>query len=645
MLANFDLANGEPDPQALLQQNALIECVYNDDQAAAQQIVNLLGSGSVVAWQFQPQSWPPSYTLLRQGTNLYLCIAGTVNAQQWYGNVVGSFGGPYGSYACFAHSFFLDASNTLWEQLLPSLPADWRACNWYVSGHSYGAAAGFLVALKILQTVPAIFVQYLGFAEPKTLTSGYNGPLPNPRFCISTIGDAVPMVPPRYSLPSAQTAANALYYGIPLDWTHYESIYFVSSSGILSSGSNSDLYGPPNPVILGSTFTVHYACYYLRSCTAYWRSTGDMGQTSQVAAIGATVCAGGTVQVQAVNVPSLATVSIPQQNEQIYLQLPTIPLNQTNLATVETVSGVIDLQTSGNPIFRGETEDSMASPATKLTFYFHDNLGGFTDTWYSLTSPAFVFTAAQLVLYIRYRLRISGAQTTFDKCRVSLLSSPRQTATFFPNDFPSGEPMTGQFTLSGGPPVDQSDAPFTAVMINKLSTSTMGRWMMRGSPDEVAVLGGQLLTTSNFVYGIQQMYTRAISPLGLGWAAIQPGLPNYQNLLSAVIQEDGTVIFTVAGNLFTAPFNTVRVQARIRRLIDPSWLNGGITVTPLSATTCRSIRQTPVVAFVPGDGQMWIPNRTLFIPCTGLNAESVRSRKAGRPFGLYRGRQKGRVPV
>jgi hypothetical protein len=288
----------------------------------------------------------------------------------------------------------------------------------------------------------------------------------------------------------------------------------------------------------------------------------------------------------------------------------------------------------------------MAAPGSKIVFSFHDNLGGITDTWYTLTNPASSVPFATLANYVQYRLGISGAQTVFDKIRVSTIGAARQTSVYFPSQLPAGSATSGFFAFRTGArrTIDQSDAPFTAILMNKLSGTTSGRIFFRGGPDELSVLGGMLLSSAEWTMAFNN-YVNAVMANAFGWVAVQAPVNGPQNILSAVAQPDGTILFTLAGPLFVAPFNSVRAQVRVRRCTSPSWLNGGLTVTPLTATTCLSIRQTPVVGFQPGQAQMYVPNRSLFLQTTAMNCEEIRSRKAGRPFGLFRGRSKARVPV
>lgn len=287
------------------------------------------------------------------------------------------------------------------------------------------------------------------------------------------------------------------------------------------------------------------------------------------------------------------------------------------------------------------------APVTKFVFSFHDNLGGITDTWFStVATPAQGTPPPYLAAYVTARLGLSGAQTQFDKVRVSTLGAPRNTRVWFPNNMGLPNPPVGTFSLSTRAGVDQSDAPFLAIMMNKLSGTTSGRWFFRGSPDELAILGGQLFNTSAFTDAVAALKT-AIIGAAFGWAAVNPAVipPTAITAIAPNPGGDGTQVITLAGTPLTGLTVGTRMQVRIRRVTIPSWLNGGLTVTVASNNTVQTIRQTPVVQFISGQGQMTFPNRTLFIALTDLQPESVRERKAGRPFGLWRGRGKGRVPV
>ena len=479
-LAPFLTNAGSPNPPALMEQMGLVQCIYRQNPVAYDQILAAVAGGLRTLFVADLNVWPPSYAICQDGNNYFVHIAGTCNIEQWWGNVTGAFRGPYLGQPLIAHQFFLSAWINIATSIRDALGDNWQSGSLSFVGHSLGAAVALFGALEYANNFPALAVRFLGFATPKIMTAGYTGAPPIPCITVATSGDAVPNTPPTNHFLSIG-ALGATFWGIPSRWTHYESLYRTDSFGEITALPVGGFDYFPSLVELAQTATVHLPTYYsAQQCSTYvLNGTANPGD-DMVFRILYALNNGTWQQNQNVQMVAPGGVDLPLQNEHVFLQPPTLPLTPGNVAEINTVIGEFVFAENASAILAGET--TMANAAVKIVFTFADNLGAFSDTWYMPTGPATTFNPSLLQTYVVKRLALSGMQTSFQKVRVSTIGTPRQARSYFPSDF-SLTPATvvGSYRNPSGDPTLPTDAPFTAIMVNKISTSTIGRWFLAES--------------------------------------------------------------------------------------------------------------------------------------------------------------------
>src|SRR5262245_28714426 len=94
-LASFQGADGRPNPTALVQTSALLECLQYDRRASAQQLLSMLGTAQIVAWVYDITVPTPNVCVISDAECLYVVMTGTDTADQWTGQILGATGEPY----------------------------------------------------------------------------------------------------------------------------------------------------------------------------------------------------------------------------------------------------------------------------------------------------------------------------------------------------------------------------------------------------------------------------------------------------------------------------------------------------------------------------------------------------------------------
>jgi hypothetical protein len=657
-LQDFSFPDGSINTLALLEQQCFVQSLYTNSISVCQTLLDNSGGGSVLASAFQPDSWPPSWVLSRQGNTLIVNIAGTTNAQQWAGDVIGVFAvaNPFGGGR--AHSFFLAAFINLLSAMRPSFPADVATCSWKITGHSYGGAVAFLFSLFALQTFPGVSVQYFGDAAPKALTTGYEGPLPGPGFVIQNGADIFPSVPPNSVLSSITAVVPVVQFAVPWNWTHYLPGVYLQQNGAVTAENPVKTDQPINPTTLTDTANSHYLTSYLVSTSQAVSTFTNSPYARSVQTIAATLIAAPNRQITVTNCGALATVNTAIQNVQTFLGQPGSPLTNSNLPSL--VSGTVTLSgvARSNVIFTAQIGGNPM--AVKLTFFYTVNNAGFSEVFYS-TVPGVpsAFTPAMAIQYLYPRLQISGFDTQIQYLRVAQVGSPRNVTVYPQNAFliskagPGGlaTPFGGAAGYTGEDA--RSDFGGTALLIRKVCNSPSNpqtgysRFFFRGQPDAVVEEGGTFMPNATWSAAFV-FYAAAVNALSFSWKA-SAGLQNPPSpfITAAVQNGDGTVTYTLSAALFTGPQVAAgaKLAVRVTGQVQPAYINGAYTVVVLTATTCRTLRPLPLVNFLaaPPTGRMLLNTTPNYNVINSMIVEKVVKRGPGRPFGLYRGRSKNKL--
>lgn len=225
-----------PNGEALLEQCAGLVCLYWGDQLGLQSLLNLCGGGEILYFFFDPDNPIPCIAFARQGTHYYVWVAGTVNVDQWIGNVAGCLTPrPYAD-GILVHSFFW----LLAQQLLVGgdshLPASAPGIRFTVTGHSLGGAVAQILCIELGNRYGVDNVELLTFGQPKCFTAGLSGGDLWPTYIrVRVPNDPVPMVPPdqvlSFFLSSLVPSATQ---SVAFEWLHYGTGYQLGSGPTLT---------------------------------------------------------------------------------------------------------------------------------------------------------------------------------------------------------------------------------------------------------------------------------------------------------------------------------------------------------------------------------------------------------------------------
>lgn len=653
------LADGTPNPSAALELVTLVAACYWNQPAAVAAELAQLGGGEILGFSFTAITWPPSWTVVRSGNTIAFCFAGTDTVAHIFGDTTGAWGTPYRGGPVQAHTFFLSSWNALKATITALLPADVNQCDLIFTGHSMGAAELFLAALDFVQSGKGKTVSVLTFSPAKCLTEGFAGPFPTSAVFIAPLDDCVPFLPPYNGISAVVGPAVDYIFGIPVGWTHYENGFVFDGSAGYASQPAEFWNTWPSPSTVYATGTTHTTFFQgnLIATVAFGIGLDEAHREIRNILIGIFQ----SPRPPAVFFPPnpAAFLDFVFQNNAVFFQTVPPALTTINAGAVNTVAGNITQAASlaAAPIFSSLTPEggTMAyAGAAKITFFFTDLLGGFSESWYVAAGPGGI-NAGVLAGYLNLRMVISGQQTTFLYARVSLVASPRVVAVYYPADIPDLVSTTGS---AGAPrrtntPIS-SDISNTSILIRRTNGSIYSFWFLRGIPDDVVENGGVYTPAGawNYTNLLNAIFTW-LQGNGWGFVGRTPASQAILPLASIAINANtGTATFTVGGAVgfpMGSPLNPAltpyqyRLPVRLRRLAQPRQANGVYTVTVISQTQCVTLDQFPYSGFATTGVEQLVYNVPQVIVPNKYTVEKATTRKAGRPFGLRAGRQRSRL--
>jgi len=257
--------------RAAREQAALIGCLYGNRTDLRDQILALDGGTAVVfASQFNPNGFPPSWWMIRQGNVMFIVNAGTTNSTQWARHLSGILGEVQPSYPnSIVHPGFYDAGVTLnFSAMQVFLGPFIEDFVYSISGHSFGGGTGHLIARAVVNRVGSHRVQLMTFGEPRVFATVNPVPdAPSVHWRFDKEADIVTSLPPvckRYSLLTLvlrkfsqwpppkltgklggpQDTVSPTEPGLPAPWQHFGRQAWVWSNGQLQLEGESR---PPRP--------------------------------------------------------------------------------------------------------------------------------------------------------------------------------------------------------------------------------------------------------------------------------------------------------------------------------------------------------------------------------------------------------------
>lgn len=631
---------GVPTWDALLEQFTMLQTLVYNQAVLRDQLLGVVGGGSVLLWDWHNTTWLPSLAIVRQANTIYVYISGTENLTQAFGDVNGIYATDYGSFGCKVHTFFRNAWLAQRALIVPRLPSDWRDCNFVFVGHSLGAAVCSLGAFEWKQENPTMTVDSFCCAMPKQLTRGYNGPLPDSNSFIASRLDLVPLVPSNGLISAVFGPVNSWLRTIPIDWVHYAKGYYLDTTPAPGLIPDADLDRNANPSTIIGTFTYHFLQEYLQAIVNGWSRNVVGGRNAPIVNMVATLGGLPVNQTEFNNIDSDQYVSIVEANEKLFMSEPTMPLTSSNLPTVNNIAGHVTGLVAADAISTRPT-GGTGMPSKVTFFYTVAGKQGFTETFYDPNRAPAGLTETMLTGYLRSRMAVSGRQTQFEYCRVSDTVTPRNVIIWTPDNFKAANVTSGLFGT--GASTGESDFGSTALVVRKMAGSLFSRFFFRGIPDVVVKLGGIYSPVSGFDT-MFAAYAAQVTTLGWAWRGTT-GSVNPPALITNIVQAPGTqATFTLGAALFNIGDVGLNKVIRISRQRNPANVNGTHTVMVASTTSCITLAPLPVVGFIAGTGKMYYPNQG-FKAITDMKIEGVQSKRVGLPFGLYHGKSKKPVRV
>lgn len=377
-LSNFRNDNGNINPAAMVQAAGLVSAIYWNDQVRAQQIIDLHGSGTIIAWQFDQDSWPPSWMAVQQGTRITICIAGTVNASQVLLHLSGAIAKPYGTSGDYVHSLWDKIASEMLPDINSIMPADLSGYTIAITGHSYGASIAHLLANYFSTQVGNNNVEVLTFAEPRAISDGYSGPQPSTHFRVVASGDIVPSLPPVSTQLMLSGISGTTLTSPVFLWSHYGDVKRFTSSGQLLTGpqSESEAWLTPNNVI-NTLQNTHYMSNYANIVAQYYQDNIGTAPDDQAAAITQAIINQPEVQTQNVNILRTDYINLNTAST-VYFAPQSPVLSPTDLDELQSLSITSQGAKSGLNTNSGLLQGFNSTMANfyKLTLFVNNGLYG-----------------------------------------------------------------------------------------------------------------------------------------------------------------------------------------------------------------------------------------------------------------------------
>ena len=257
-MIKFQGENGLPDPGGQYIAALLVSALYVNDQQTINEIATYLG-GTVATTVVDNRTVPPDYAIITGDGWRLVAFSGTTNKPQVLNYVFGSQApvlatgvpSPDGK-GCQVNYGFQDGLDLI-TVLLSRYLGNLAGTQVFVCGHSYGAAAAFLLSRRLKAAAsPPSSVQLLTFGEPRgfmnqtpTLEVDWHGRIVSHRSPESgqmpELGfgpwDTVTLLPPEGTLYSfLNKALDWKLREVGITWKHFGEPYILEEESIRPGG-------------------------------------------------------------------------------------------------------------------------------------------------------------------------------------------------------------------------------------------------------------------------------------------------------------------------------------------------------------------------------------------------------------------------
>lgn len=380
-LANLCNPDGSLNSGALLQGTALLNCLQNNDQAAAQALLALSGNATILIWTWFPESMPPDLAVILDGDTMTVLIIGTMNPDQWMAQIAGAGATPFpGQPGVSVGAFWQTIAQGFITQISTLVTPE--ITRLVVIGHSYGAAVGQLVAMNFATNPGQLTeVNALLVAGPNPLTAGYTGALPSCMHRVAFAADVVPQLPPAgFNVNAPINSLIDWIVGQGPQWSYYGTGWTLLDVGGLQPNP---ALQPTLPGVVAAlsygNLTVHQISNYTNAAiNTYQQGPPDsvIGQWQSGAAAQATH---PNPQIPAPPIPQASWVNIPGANT-VYYGAGQSLINQGLLGSIQSVALSVltaEVQSSANIQVSNLIGANMAaSNFKKVTLIANNDLYG-----------------------------------------------------------------------------------------------------------------------------------------------------------------------------------------------------------------------------------------------------------------------------
>jgi hypothetical protein len=268
------------DRTAAVQQLAAVAAVY---QNRPTDLAELFDPAQVVHFLHDNDGWPPSFAVISWPPGQWLIvIGGTTNlAPQVLNHIAGSFGRPGGGDPVTCNGQWAGVVDSLLpviDPIIGDLPAEGHV---YISGHSYGAAVGAILAVHYAGRWGGGRVSLLQMGSPKSFTDDRPAEFPGVWHRVESTYDPVPSMP-----PTIIGVAVIDHWANPLNWLpRFPHWVHYGREWVLYPGGEWNTPAPdPNPLPPGvstNPVNAHRLRNYWGRFSAYYATHGGSAAYAQ----------------------------------------------------------------------------------------------------------------------------------------------------------------------------------------------------------------------------------------------------------------------------------------------------------------------------------------------------------------------------
>lgn len=263
----LDSGTGQPVLVGVWQRAFGVCATVNNDERGLAALMSLAGGGRVLAFTWQPHSWPPSWALCKLGTQYELFLTGTQMVKEIIVHLGGAIATEAAAGALTLNAGWRIAFSQLWEAVRPLIGDDCTAFT--VSGHSYGGGCAVCAVVQLVNSLElgAALIRGCTFGCPRAVLQ-YGASRPDAAVVrVSGEEDPVAMIPAKAGAIGLGALASPLLepLGLQLSWQHFGYSMHVRATGeVLYAGYQDD--SPDLSLISISRITPsdHFMKEYLR---------------------------------------------------------------------------------------------------------------------------------------------------------------------------------------------------------------------------------------------------------------------------------------------------------------------------------------------------------------------------------------------